>query len=80
MRKKFSGTGCEKPDKVGEDNVPPGKIVPTIRHGNGTFIDKISDEAGSYKKCEKIEELVDLSTKTNQSMLTTPLASKQNLP
>jgi len=38
-------------------------MVPTIHHRNGTFIDKISDEAGSYKKCEQIEELVNLRTK-----------------
>jgi len=38
-----------------------------LKGRNGTFINKISDEAGSYKKCKQVEERVDLRTKTNVS-------------
>lgn len=66
MRKELSGTGCEKPDEVGEDNIPPGQMVPAILDRNGTFPDKITDEARSYKEREGVKELVDLKMKIDK--------------
>jgi hypothetical protein len=44
-------------------------MVPTILNGNGTFPDKISDEARPYKKGEWVEKFVNLYVKITVSSL-----------